>query len=281
MPAPTVDGSSHGVSTSPASCTATLTTTQADDIIVIMAYNEFQNSGAGAAVASVTGAGLTFAQRSHSNSSAHGSMEWWWAHAPSPLTAQVFTVAWAAAYDDAIIFAYGINGCGNLAAPFDPNVSLPAIESFPGGGLSNPSLSGVSTTNADTLLLTAIGSVNVSVSAPSGWTGGQQTGNGGGVEGCSMFSAYNGVTAPQSGITVAWIGSLVGPWNAAEMIVDALSGAAASPAKPFFGTAPFGMIDAIPPAEAAAIGISARALRMMRENPTLRRRDIARRLLTP
>jgi hypothetical protein len=269
MGTPTIDGTAHGISTN-ANATLSLTTTQNDDIIVVMAYNEFQNSGAGAAVSSVTATGLTFAQRSISNSSTHGSLEIWWAHAASPLTAATITVAWAAAFDDSVILALGVNGCGNLSAPWDANGSLPTKASF-SGGVTNPGVTGVSTTTANDFLIAAIGSVDISAThpiVPSAWTDGPITGNGGGVEGCTAQCAFLGVSTTQSSIAPAFQGSMVGPWNAGEMIVDALIGSAPTPPSGggFFHST-FSMLN-------PRLLVAAAGLELARRNPLLTRRGL-------
>ena len=269
MASPTFDGAATATASTNATATATLTSTAANDVIVVIAYNE-ANVAPGAAVASVTASGLSFVQRSVSNGSSKGSLEVWWAPAALPLTAKAIAVSWVPNYDDACVIAWAINGC-NIASPWDPNVGLPVKGSSSSGA---PSLSGVNTTNANDLLINLAANMTASLSEPSGWTGRDQVGNGGGINTANLYSASLSVSSPQSGLSAAWSGLFTG--NAGENIIDALTAGAAASSKSFF-FGPFLGLAPIPLGPAAAIGAS--ALRLARRNPTLRRRDIARRLL--
>lgn len=209
--------------------TLTLTTTLANDIIVVLPYNEL-NAGA-SAVASVTSPGLTFARRAQSNDTGNGSLEMWWALATAPLTATVITVAFAGAFDDAGCVAFGVNGC-NLAAPWDTNGSLPKIGSFPNAGPI--SVTGVSTTQTDDLVLFSCGAMAGpgSISLGGGFTDILQVSNSGGVLFCNQMSAGMAVTAAQSSITITTpfsINSFGAPTAGGEVIVDALTANANGP----------------------------------------------------
>jgi hypothetical protein len=263
MASPTFDGAATATASTNATATATLTSTAANDVIVVIAYNE-ANVAPGAAVASVTASGLSFVQRSVSNGSSKGSLEIWWAAAAAPLTAEAIAVSWVPNYDDACVIAWAINGC-NTASPWDPNGGLPAKVSSSSGA---PSQSGINTTNSNDLLINAVGNMIASLTQPSGWTGRNQVGNGGGINTANLYSASLSVSSPQSGLSAAWTGSFSG--NAGENILDALTaGSPAASGKSFF-FGPFLGIAPIPLGPAATIAASA----LLRKNPTLRRRTL-------
>src|SRR5215469_16508618 len=133
MTAPIVDGSAvTGTHTGGgAAVTAGLTTTSANDIIVVVSSVEGRTVTT-PNVTSVTGGGLTFSLRSRNNldtggaSTGNPSCEVWWALASSPLSSSAFTVNYASTYDDAAVIAFGVSGC-NTSAPWDSNVSLPKV----------------------------------------------------------------------------------------------------------------------------------------------------------
>lgn len=151
----TIDGSAvHGSGPGNSSHAVTLTTTQTNDIICVLAYSE-NSGGTKRSVSSVSGGGLTWARRAQSNSGSAGisDYELWWALAPTALSAVAITVTFSGTYDDSMLVAFGVHGC-NTAAPFDPNASVPAVRSNDGSG----GFTGISTTNANDLLIFAMSS---------------------------------------------------------------------------------------------------------------------------
>ena len=102
-------------------------------------------------MSSVTSSGLTFVSRSSMtiNSSPYEDTEVWWALASSPLSSATITVNLAGSIDDASIVAFGVNGA-NTSTPWDSNAALPKTASSTSSG--NPTVSGVSTSNANDML---------------------------------------------------------------------------------------------------------------------------------
>ncbi|WP_395407959.1 hypothetical protein ACHMW6_15470 [Pseudoduganella sp. UC29_106] len=220
MAAPTIDGSVGDQRSTASSGTVTLTTTQTNDIIIIVAYCENPGSAA-PTVTSVTGGGLTFALRCRSNGSSHGNLEVWWALAPSALSSVTFTVNYTGTFDDATFLAYGVHGC-NTAAPWDSNAGLPQKQSY--NGAATPSFT-LNTSQSDDLILFSNG-VLASSSAipadPSGFTNITSKSNGGGAAAASSRSSCKGVTSVQSGVTVAASAAGSGN-NGGECILDVLT----------------------------------------------------------
>lgn len=228
-PAMTIDGSATGQISLSTTSSVTLTTTQPNDLIVIIAYAE-QSSGP--AITGIAGGGLTFTQRARSNASARGSMEIWWAVAPTVLSAVTFNVTYAAAVDDATVLAFGVTGA-NTTAPFDSNASLPAKQSSASASWT-PGFTGISTTSANALLIFAVGTATVwspPGTVPSGFSVLGSVSNGGGSQFAEFGAAYQIVTASQSGIAPTWGSSINAGNNGGEAIFDAI--VAAAPAVAF------------------------------------------------
>ena len=180
MPPPTIDGhaavAGHVSGTGPYNIT--LTTTQSNDIIVLMFYNENANTSAIASITNISGGGLTWQKRagmSYITNPAIGghtsgiSLEYWWAKAPSPLAAVVFAVTLNATTDDYVLVAFGVHGC-DATNPWDGNGTLPKLgatdEARP------TTVSGANTTQANDFLLCLSGAtIGPGVPPnPAGWT---------------------------------------------------------------------------------------------------------------
>ena len=223
LPALTVDGSTTGSFTSANSGSATLTTTMTNDIIVVTVANENTANGVLRTVSSVTSTGLSFAHRSTAsiNSSPYSDTEVWWAYAPGVLSSATITVTLTGSIDDASIVAFGVNGA-NTASPWDPNVSLPKTATGTSSG--NPTVSAVSTTSANDMLLglngdTLAGAGTPSVeTAGSGYTLIKTQVNGGGSGASEAAAEYKVVSATQSSVSVAFAVANA-PWM---MIGDAI-----------------------------------------------------------
>mgnify|MGYP000541269931 CR=1 FL=1 len=162
MPTPSVDSITSGVKSSSGTGTCTLSTSTADDWIIIAVYNEV-TSGSAPAVSAVTSSNLTFSFYYRSNSSAKGSMEIWKAKASGTLSSEVISITWATGFDDATFFALGVKDC-NASDPFDPNASLPAKNSG-GAGAWTPSIT-VSTDNPNDLFLVFFGTPTSGAGTP-------------------------------------------------------------------------------------------------------------------
>jgi hypothetical protein len=216
---------SSGSASASGSIAATLTTTNSNDIIIACIFNEAQGHPAGPhAVSGVSGGGLTWTQRSSQTSSAfNGSaLEVWWAHASSPLSNVAITASFTGTPDDASIIVFGVSGCGNLAAPFDTNASLP--KTAQSTSLSSPSVAGVSTDFAKAFIFGVAGSQTffsspgdlvAPLSTPIANT---NTGAGSGFS--SAIAAEGIVNVPQSSQSFS-INRTCGSWI---FIVDAIRG---------------------------------------------------------
>lgn len=146
MPSPTVIQSTTQAVHSGSSATIALTAALlAGDVVLVAA-----DTNNGATVSSVTAAGLTFEELGSGF-----SMSVWWAQAGSNMSAPTMTVDYGSAYNTSSIIATLVRPPAGLAlgAPFDPNMSLPAIET----GNPAPSPAVFSTTDADNLILFFIG----------------------------------------------------------------------------------------------------------------------------
>lgn len=204
MPAPTLDGFATGTHSGAGAMTATLTTTQANDIIVAVAHYELNTNQPWGT--SVSGGGLTWQLRSRA-SNAFGAnfrqtIEIWWAVAASALAAQVISVTSNITYDDAAMVVFGVHGC-NTANPWDANPSLPAQNTV----ASPPSVGPITTTNANDFQIFAVGNLvgtGPGTTPPAGFTMIGNADNGGGTNYSHVSVAYQGVMTQQSGQIITW-----------------------------------------------------------------------------
>ena len=206
---PALDGSATGSFTSAASGTVTLTTSLSNDVIVVMVEDEDVNNAVVRTVSSVTATGLAFAHRSTGsiNASPYTETEVWWAAAASALSSKTITVTLSGSIDDASIVAFGVSGA-NTATPWDANGALPATAT--GASSANPTVNGVSTSNANDMLLGFTGLSLPGSGTPATETAGAgytliQTQVNGGATGASEAAAeYKVVAATQSSVSVAF-----------------------------------------------------------------------------
>jgi hypothetical protein len=144
-----LDGTGTGSFSVGTSGTVTLTTTMADDIVVIGVGTE-KNATAIQTVTSIADvAGLTWNFAGRASETNQQCLEVWWAHAPAALTGDVITVTISGTTDDAVMLAFGVNGA-NLLSPLDTNVSNPD-EVF-GTGNGHPTAT-LDTTASDTMII--------------------------------------------------------------------------------------------------------------------------------
>lgn len=233
MAAPTVDGNAHGSATATTTVAATLTTAQTNDIICALVHVE--KDATALFISGVSGGGLTWRRRSMtsavnvSTSVGAQALELWWAVAASALTAQTITATCSATFDDATIVVFGVHGC-NTANPWDANDSLPAQL----WDQTAPSFTGISTNNANDLLLYCVGAVGGnSLTAPSGFTLIDSASNAGGTRQSSCAAYGEGVTSTQSSVTVTAGGSLGLPTTALFEALTADAGGNTLPAIPY------------------------------------------------
>lgn len=207
-----------------------VTTTSANDIIILVVSSE---NGTVRTVSTVTDvAGLTWAKRSGRTTSTV-DLEVWWALSTGALSADTITVTLSGATDDASLIAYGVSGA-NTASPWDANVSLPATSS----ASNPPSVGGVSTSSANAMILGFCGDDKTTTqTSGAGYTLIATRLNGGGIQASSVASEDQVVSATQSGITVAF-GSLTSSGDSvaiADALVQASAGAAARPIRSLIG----------------------------------------------
>ena len=144
-----LDGSASNTAASTAAPTVTLTTTLVNDIIVV--FVSTTKISPASTVTSITDtAGLTWTKRSsfEYTSGTRFNLEVWWAPSTGVLSSDVITANLGATATQTVMIAFGVNGA-NFAAPWDTNGTLPATATSTG----TPTVSGVSTTNANTMLL--------------------------------------------------------------------------------------------------------------------------------
>lgn len=192
---------------------AGLSTAVSGDLI-ICTYTYDQNAPLPSATAP-TSANLTFTLRKRSASSGTDprvAVETWQARATGTLSSEVITghITGADAWCFSAVAFQNAN-----ASPFDPNASLPAITS----GTGATSISGVSSTNLDDLLLGFWAFNNQPApSIPSGWTSVAAFTSflGGGFS--TQLIASLSVSAAQSGLTIT-----TGSAGNYATIIDALT----------------------------------------------------------
>lgn len=230
-----VDGSATGcfgaAQTTPcASSTTTgsasLTTSDTNDIIVVLESNEDAPGGAVRIVTSITAPGLTFAERSYTSlgTPTYQDAEVWWAYSASALSAEAITITLSGTTDDAVIVAFGVHGA-NTASPWDADFAIPRVAS--GGGSTTPTVTGVSTENANDMVLGLQGNgdseaqVGVEETAGAGMTLIQSYDDAGGTNDEVGAAEYELVSATQSSATVAF-GTAVPSDYSWMMIADAI-----------------------------------------------------------
>lgn len=126
-----VDGSATVNFSLVSSKAITLTTSIANDIIVVIVGYEINPSSGAPSVSGVSDtAGLTWHRRGgiHANTVTHDSdIDCWWAYSSGTLSSDAITVSLSASVDDGAVVAMGVSGVpsGLYAAPWDTNASLP------------------------------------------------------------------------------------------------------------------------------------------------------------
>lgn len=159
------NGSAFGSGGATTFTTGPISTTNKNDLILIVESNILLTGSGFGAPTGVTGGGLIWHQRGASvatNLVSCGSgcaleVSLWWAAASAPLTNQTFTLAMNATwqsnggYTHAHVFA--LSGLVNPAAPWDVNASLPATATNPTRTPSAMTVTGISTSNANDVLL--------------------------------------------------------------------------------------------------------------------------------
>jgi len=142
-----LDGvASFGCTNLTSSCSATLTTSHTNDIIIVFTTEQLDLQSVCTFHVSDT-AGLSWAARSNVSFdlSGRGQIQEFWARAVSPLGSDVVTESITGCGDNYnTILLFGIRGA-NFNSPFDPNVALPAAAN----GFGTTSSVQVSTSNSN------------------------------------------------------------------------------------------------------------------------------------
>lgn len=176
-PAPNLlalDGSASNNVTSGATITATLTTTQSNDIIMVAVLANAVNIDSIA-----DAAGLTWSTRL---SLTAPNLRLFTAVAPSPLVGDVITVTFNTATTFATISAFGVSGA-NTTTKFDPNAAIPSQ------GTTSPVA--FTTNNTNDMLIACYRMGTANPTAGAGWTT---------ILGANfMLTEYKIVSATQSG----------------------------------------------------------------------------------
>lgn len=226
-----IDGNATGsnsTGTATSVVSGTLTTVNTNDIIVALAFNSNAPNAILRTVSSVTATGLSFTKRSAiANSTGFFDLEVWWAPATSTFSGTI-TANWSGVVDDTTINVFGVSGA-NTSTPWDANASLPKTLSSPTGSAAAPSVTGVSTSNANDMLLGFVGGGGAVVeTAGAGFTLINTVSSAAGI---TSASERNVVAATQSSITVAFGTTFTNtiPWL---MIADAIVAAAAAGGAP-------------------------------------------------
>ena len=218
--------------------TLTLSTTKANDIIVVHVFNESASPSIYTVSGITDSAGLSWAKRSATTSpdmvqygggSAGVDDEVWWALATSTLSSDTITVNLSGTTDCISAVAFGVNGA-NISNPWDTNASLPA-KAIRVGGVSAPSVSGISTTNTNAMILGFMGSGTygsddngAAYAYGSGYTGIDQNIWGGCGFAAGVADEYQIVSTAQSNISAA-LGGNIGSGEGWFMVGDAIAGA--------------------------------------------------------
>lgn len=222
--------------------------TTAGDIVILYIAINLSASGTPPTVTSVSDdASLTWANRKLegvSGGAFGGStsldLELWWAYSAGTLSSKTITAHFSTSVDNYIMSVFtvkGFTGGSYSTNPWDSNASLPAANSQ-SGSTTAPTVSGVSTTSAATMMLALYGGFgNIGGSPPSGFTSiGSQVAINSDVIGNG--SGYEVFSSAQTNQTETW-GSSVNGW---AYIVDALSQTGATVTSSAFPVPPIGII---------------------------------------
>jgi len=205
-----LDGSASGSQvTDTNTVSATLSTTNAGDVIVAFVYQTYYYPTTGSVTNTVTSitdtAGLTFSERgSVAISTKHAQVDEWYAVSPGQLSSDVVT-AHVAGPSDELIQVFGINGV-NTASPYDPNSGLPATNSISSTGVDVFE----STSDAADFLIGGLAadlnSGQTISGTPAGFTNIINTGPqcDSGANCIAGESAYEVVSATQANLLLAW-----------------------------------------------------------------------------
>lgn len=224
-----IDGTAGGQFSTTNTGTVTLTTTQSNDVIILMFYHENKPGSTSPTISTVTSSHLTWAKRKgYTFNTGSGTncqdLEIWWATASAALTSEVITITLTGSIDDAAYHAFGVSGCPNPSAPWDTNVSLAGanVAAPTAVGTTTLTVSGVSTTSTVSMVIGAWGNTfNHDITIPSGTTQVRSPQhNGGGTFFAYMGSFYQNYS---SAVSSASYTGTVGSADVWGMVIDALT----------------------------------------------------------
>lgn len=208
-----IDGSASNAPSAGTSGTVTLSTTKANDVILMwVKFTVAQH------VTSITSANIVWDVAARKIEAISGSgLELWKGTAANIITSEVITVNFSASVSVRLT-TYGISGA-QMAAPFDPNANASQGNAL--ATVSTISTTNTSTTNPNTMLVAGIvGTAFGTVTRPSGFAMVVATGT---AEDVSMLV----VSSAQSALTETY--SWTGGNQTVTMISDAIQGAFAVP----------------------------------------------------
>lgn len=209
-----LDGHATGSWSSGTTITATLTTTNTNDVIVAVVGTV---GNVTITVTSISATGVTWngSARKTLAFSSHGDLEIWYGTAAANLSAVTITVNLSGSTLSAgNVNVFGVSGA-NTGSISDANASLPATGTGASG--TAPTVTGVSTSNANDMIIGGCGIAgNTTETAGTNFT----LIDGAGHNNESTANEYQVVSATQSSISVAFGTAAVGGnWG---MIVDAI-----------------------------------------------------------
>lgn len=207
----------------------------AGDYVCFAIINDGTQASSGATYDSVASlannSGLSFTRRfifendQTAGGTSKNNMELWVAKSAGIISGSTLTVTptMTALVDAAVEAVWKVTGC-DPTTPFDPNGSLPARAVNTTSSASAPSVSGVNTTNTDTVLFGFFGSPQNGLPAPpAGWTTLVSTSYAlGSTNFADMVIGYKVVSAAQSSLAVNFTNN-EGVW---QLVVDAMQAAA-------------------------------------------------------
>lgn len=208
---PIIDGAATSIFSLASSGSVTLSNSRPGNVACVLVGYEGGTGGTlPRTVTSVTAAGLTFTRRGGGVAQKSGRpndvVDLWWAPASAILTAKSITVTLSGGIDDASVIAFSVAGVDDINAPFDANVSLPAVATTNAAGVPTPPV--ISTTSANDLLFGGSLVVNGFNDTTSSWINFANADNSGGSLFWSWVSAFSrNVTATQSSVSTPFNGT--------------------------------------------------------------------------
>lgn len=211
-----LDGHNSGQSQTSANPSATLTTTSTNDVIVAFVF--ISGSASGFSVNSMSGTGISWQGSARSKLTGFqggiNDLELWYGTASGTLSTVSITANLSGGtITRSRLNVFGLSGA-NTGSISDPNASLPKTGS--GAASSTPSLSGISTSNANDVIIAGTGTAFATI----------QTGGSGftlidsnSASGAALADEYQIVSSTQSSISAAFGTSDTAVWG---MIVDAV-----------------------------------------------------------